>query len=68
MATDKRPLEIESLKKELCDRPDRRELLDKLGKIAAYTPPVMLGMMLSSRPTAASEGCGPEPLTPCDPT
>jgi hypothetical protein len=66
MNIDKRVLENESLRKELCERPDRRELLDKLGKLAAYTPPVMLGLMLSSRASAAS-GCGPTPLPPCDP-
>jgi protein required for attachment to host cells len=61
MSADIHVLENESLKKELCERPDRRELLDKLGKLAVYTPPVMLGLMMSSRASAASL------RPPCDP-
>ena len=61
MSADKHLPENESLKKELCKRPGRRELLDKLGKLAVYTPPVMLGLMLSSRASAASL------RPPCDP-
>ena len=30
-----------------CERPDRRAVLEKLGTLAAYTPPIMLGMMVS---------------------
>ena len=70
MSADKHLPENESLQKELCVSPDRRELLDKLGKLAAYTPPVLLGLMLSSRPSAASTApvaCGTFPLNlPCD--
>ena len=33
----------------------RRELLERLGRLAAYTTPVMLAMMSTSRPAAASE-------------
>ena len=33
----------------------RRELLERLGQLAAYTTPVMLAMMSTSRPAAASE-------------
>ena len=54
MRNDKHLLDNEPLKKELCESPNRRELLDKLGKLAVYTPPVMLGLMLSSRATADS--------------
>ena len=66
MTTDKNLLDNESLRKELCESQDRRDLLDKLGKLAVYTPPVMLGLMMSSR--ASAESCGPTPLPPCDPT
>ena len=61
MNPDKHVPENESLKKELCISPDRRELLDKLGKLAVYTPPVMLGLMMSSRASATSL------RPPCDP-
>ena len=33
----------------------RRELLERLGQLAAYTTPVMLAMMSTARPAAASE-------------
>jgi hypothetical protein len=66
MTTDKHLLDNESLRKELCESPDRRDLLDKLGKLAVYTPPVMLGLMMSSR--ASADSCGVDPLPPCDPT
>jgi len=46
-------------------RPDRRAALEKLAKLAAYTPPVMLTLMLSQRASAAS--CGVDPFPPCDP-
>jgi len=37
-----------------CERPDRREVLEKLKLIAAYTPPAMLTLMLSQRASAFS--------------
>lgn len=37
-----------------CDRPDRRQVLDKLKTLAAYTPPVMLTLLLSRRASAFS--------------
>jgi len=68
MTIDKRTLANALLSKELCESPDRRELLDKLGKLAVYTPPVMLGLMMSSRASAESVvECGPTPLPKCDP-
>jgi hypothetical protein len=41
--------------------PARREVLDKLGKLAAYTPPVLLTLLLSQRASAQSIGRPPSP-------
>lgn len=41
--------------------PDRRAVLEKLGTLAAWTPPVMLTLMLSPRDSAASAGAPPPP-------
>lgn len=43
---------------------DRREALEKLGKLA-YTAPVLVTLLLSDRASAAS--CGYDNLPPCDP-
>jgi hypothetical protein len=40
----------------------RRELLIQLGKIAIYTPPAMLTLMVSKK--ASAQSCGP--LDECD--
>jgi hypothetical protein len=47
-------------------RPDRRAVLEKLGTLSYYTPPVMLVLLLSPRPSAASTTCSGY-LTPYDP-
>jgi hypothetical protein len=39
-------------------RPDRRAILEKLGELAAWTPPVMLTLLLNPRASAASAGGG----------
>jgi hypothetical protein len=36
----------------------RRELVLKLGKLAIYTPPAMLALMVTSKATAASTDAG----------
>lgn len=43
---------------------DRREALEKLGKLA-YTTPVLMQLLLSNRASAAS--CGVDPFPPCEP-
>ncbi|MEW6038308.1 MAG: hypothetical protein AB1648_08680 [Pseudomonadota bacterium] len=54
-------------------RPDRRAVLEKLGTLGYYTPPVMLTLLLASKPSAASTSCSGylNPLDPdappCDP-
>lgn len=47
-------------------RPDRRALLEKLGTLGYYTPPVMLTLLLTSKPSAASTTCSGY-LNPFDP-
>jgi len=52
---------------ESCERPDRREVLEKLGTLAAYTPPVMLSLMVSRGSKAddfGSNPCTPSPTCP----
>ncbi|EGV15833.1 hypothetical protein ThimaDRAFT_4887 [Thiocapsa marina 5811] len=43
----------------------RRAVLDKLGRLAVYTPPTMMALMLSKRASAAS--CGGPLQPPCPP-
>lgn len=48
------PLDIDATD----DAARRREFLEKLGKIAAYTPPTLLALMLSRRASANSNNAG----------
>jgi hypothetical protein len=54
-------------------RSDRRALLEKLGTLSYYTPPVMLTLLLASKPSAASTSCSgslnpfDSNAPPCDP-
>ncbi len=41
--------------------PARRAALEKLGALAAYTPPALLTLLLSNRATAQSLGSPPPP-------
>jgi hypothetical protein len=52
--------ESDSVTSESCERPDRRAVLEKLGALAAYTPPIMLGLMVS-RGGRADFGSNPPP-------
>jgi hypothetical protein len=45
----------------------RREALERLGRLAAYTPPAMLTLLLSKRASAQSVGLGPPPPPPPPP-
>jgi hypothetical protein len=40
---------------------ERRAALEKLGKLAAFTPPTLLTLLLSERATAQSLGPPPPP-------
>ena len=42
----------------------RRDLLIKLGKVALYTPPALLALMVSRKATAQSLGTPPPPPPP----
>lgn len=41
---------------------DRRDFLEIAGKVAVYTPPVMLGLLLPGQHAIASGGVGDPPV------
>lgn len=45
-------------------RLDRREVMTRLGKLAAYTPPIMLSLMVSQGLKADQFGSNPPPPIP----
>lgn len=52
--------EHDAVTEQRCERPDRRAVLEKLGTLAAYTPPIMLGMMVSRGVKADEFGSNPD--------